>query len=142
MATTPDDMLKLLTDLSDRVKALDVQQKTIVDSSNAVIAGLRAKVAALELAAIPEADFSPELAQIVEIEALVAALSAPPPIVEPVAPPVVAPVETPIVSVEVPPVVAPPVEVPPMVEPIPAPPVVPPVVVPDPVVVPVVPPVV
>ena len=122
MATTPDDMLKMLTDLSDNVKAQQAQQKAIVDASNEVIAGLRLKVAALELAAIPEADFSPELAKIAEIESLVASISAPPvaappvavPVVAPVVPaPVVAPVEavvspvvvTPIVPAVVPPVV-------------------------------------
>jgi hypothetical protein len=108
-------MLKMLTDLSDNVKAQQAQQKTIVEASNEVIAGLRLKVAALELAAIPEADFSPELAKIAEIESLVASISAPPvadPVVAPVvAPPVVAP---PVVA----PVVAPPVVVPPVVPPV------------------------
>jgi len=115
--TTPDDMLKMLTDLSDNVKAQQAQQKTIVDASNEVIAGLRLKVAALELAAIPEADFSPELAKIAEIESLVASISAPP-----VAAPVVAPVEPAPVVV--------PVEVPPIVEPAPVAPVEVPVVAP------------
>ena len=93
--TTPDDMLKMLTDLSDNVKAQQAQQKAIVDASNEVIAGLRLKVAALELAAIPEADFSPELAKIAEIESLVASISAPPVAAPVVAAPVVVPVEVP-----------------------------------------------
>ena len=112
MATTPDDMLKMLTDLSDNVKAQQAQQKAIVDASNEVIAGLRLKVAALELAAIPEADFSPELAKIAEIESLVASISAPPvaaPVIAPVVPPV------PAVVLPVPPIVVPPVVVPPVV---------------------------
>jgi len=117
--TTPDDMLKLLTDLSDKVASL----KAIVDTSNDVVAGLKLKVAALQLAAIPEADFSPELAKIEEIESVIASITAPP-VVAP-------PAETPVVAPVVPAPVVAPVEA-----------VVPPVVVPDPVVPPVVPPVV
>ena len=120
--STRDDMLAKLTELSVKVADEAAQEKAalassaeVLAASTEVISGLKAKVAALELAALPAADFSDELAQIAAIEASISSIIPPAPVVPPVAPP------APVVPPVVPPVaVVPPVDpiVPPVVLPV------------------------